>query len=104
MADRIISGVLTSLCIAITCLFFAFFMATYRGGMSLNWGAAFEWIGSVGIIGFVAGFVMGFDRTLEMIAQLWGTAQNPNPALRAFLIVALITLWILSYHFTSSKL
>lgn len=103
MADRIISGVLTALCLVITCLLFAFFMATYRGGMSLNWGATLDWLGLTGAISFTIGFALGFDRTLELLAQLWGTSQNPKPLLRAFLAVGLISLWLLSYHFTSSR-
>ena len=104
MVDRFISGVIVSLSILTTCLLFAFFMSTYRGGMSLNWDATFVWLGLVGTMSFLIGFVLGFDRTLEILAQLWGTSQKPNAALRAFLIVALITLWVLSYHFTNSKI
>ena len=90
MADRVISGLLTSLCLVITCLLFAFFIASYRGGMSLNWGATFDWLGLIGVASFVIGFILGFDRTLELLAQLWGTAQNPKPMLRAFLVIFLI--------------
>lgn len=104
MADRVISGLLTSLCLVITCLLFAFFMASYRGGMSLNWGATFDWLGLIGVMSFIIGFTLGFDRTLELLAQLWGTAQNPKPVLRAFLFIFLIFLWLLSYLFTGSDL
>lgn len=104
MADRVISGLLTSLCLVITCLLAAFFMATYRGGMSLNWGATFDWLGLIGVMGFLTGFILGFDKTLELVAQLWGTAQDPKPLLRAFLFIILISLWLLSYLFTGSDL
>jgi hypothetical protein len=104
LVDRVISGVLTALGLVITCLLIALFMATYRGGMSLNWGAIFDWLGLIGVISFIIGFILGFDRTLELLAQLWGTAQDPKPMLRTFLITFLISLWLLSYFFTGNDL
>jgi hypothetical protein len=103
MTDRFISGIVTSLCLIVTCGLAALLLAFYRGGMSLNWSATLIWLGAVSGIGFVAGFIMGTERATEMLAQLWGTADTRKPLLMLTLWGALISLWLLSYWFIRSN-
>lgn len=97
MIDRLISGALTALFVAITCVLFVLCMALYKGGIPIDWGAAFIWFGCVGGFGFVAGFALGIGRAAEMLGLLWGTAESPKPSHVFLLGATLCCLWLLSY-------
>lgn len=103
MAERIISGVLTAIALAITALVVGLLLTLYRGGPGttetvLLWTAMPKLLLLLSAIGLLAGIVLGPNRAVNLLSHVWGTAHPRRPVITILMWLALIVLWLAAFN------